>query len=159
MGPRPFEFLVHEHGAVVMRVVRALLGPADAEDAWSETFLAALKAYPDLEPGSNERGWLVTIAHRKAIDQLRATSRRAIPSAELPEDPAVDEHTTERDTDLWSALARLPFKQRAAVAYHHIAGLPYTEVGELIDSTGVAARRSAADGISKLRAIYGKARV
>lgn len=139
-----------------MRVVRALLGPVDAEDAWSETFLAALRAYPALEPESNERGWLVTIAHRKAIDQLRSRSRRAIPSAELPDAAIVDEETIEPDTDLWAALARLPFKQRAAVAYHHIAGLPYAEVGELIDSNGVAARRSAADGLSKLRAIYGK---
>ena len=37
---RPFEEIVQEHGAVVMRVCRALLPPADADDAWAETFLA-----------------------------------------------------------------------------------------------------------------------
>ena len=68
---RPFAAIVDEHGPVVMRVVRALLGPADADDAWSETFLSALEAYPRLRPDSNVRGWLVTIAHHKAIDQLR----------------------------------------------------------------------------------------
>ena len=31
----PFEEIVAEHGPVVMRVCRALLGPADAADAWS----------------------------------------------------------------------------------------------------------------------------
>ena len=62
---------------MVMRVCRALLGPADAEDAWSETFISALRAYPRLRVGSNVRGWLVTIAHRKAIDQLRAKAARS----------------------------------------------------------------------------------
>ena len=71
----PFDEVVTEHGQVVLRVCRALLGPVDADDAWSETFLAALRAYPDLRDDSNVRGWLVTIAHRKAIDQLRAAGR------------------------------------------------------------------------------------
>src|SRR5690606_33992095 len=44
----PFEQAVTDHGAVVLRVCRATLGPADADDAWSETFLAALRASPDL---------------------------------------------------------------------------------------------------------------
>ena len=47
---------MREHGSVVMRVCRALLPAADAEDAWSETFLSALRAYPRLRPDSNVRG-------------------------------------------------------------------------------------------------------
>src|SRR5881394_4168241 len=81
---RPFEEIVAEHGALVMRVCRALVPPADAADAWSETFLSALQAYPRLPAGSNIRGWLVTIAHRKAIDQLRGAARRAEPAVDLP---------------------------------------------------------------------------
>jgi RNA polymerase sigma factor (sigma-70 family) len=159
MRARPFEEVVDEHGTVVMRVVRALLGPADAEDAWSETFLAALEAYPRLRPGSDVRGWLVTIAHRKAIDQLRGQARRPLPTPDVPErhrrnsdDP---EGVADRDPDLWGALQALPFKQRAAVAYHHLAGLPYAEVGALIDSSEAAARRAAADGIAALRRTHG----
>ena len=54
---QPFEAVVAEHGAVVMRVCRALLGPVEADDAWSETFLAALRAYPGLpETARQERG-------------------------------------------------------------------------------------------------------
>ena len=155
---RPFAAIVDEHGPVVMRVVRALLGPADADDAWSETFLSALEAYPRLRPDSNVRGWLVTIAHRKAIDQLRATARRPAPADDLPEPGAVgdllDASLVERDPDLWGALEGLPFKQRAAVAYHHLAGMPYAEVGPLIDSSESAARRAAADGIANLRKTY-----
>jgi RNA polymerase sigma factor (sigma-70 family) len=150
---QPFEEVLAEHGQVVMRVCAALLAAADADDAWSETFLAALKAYPRLRPGSNVRGWLVTIAHRKAIDILRARARAPIPVADvdLPEPvaPAV-----EGDPALWAALRALPFKQRGAVAYHHLAGLPYAEVGVLLESSEAAARRSAADGLAHLRRIY-----
>ena len=64
----PFEKVVAQHGPTVLRVVRAVLGHADADDAWSETFLAAMKAYPDLPADANVEAWLVTIAHRKAID-------------------------------------------------------------------------------------------
>jgi DNA-directed RNA polymerase specialized sigma24 family protein len=40
------------------------------------------------------------------------------------------------------------------VAYHHLAGLPYAEVGALLDSSEAAARRSAADGLANLRRTY-----
>src|SRR3982751_5675564 len=82
---QPFEGIVAEHGAVVMRVCRALVGPVDADDAWSETFLAALRAYPGLRPGSNVRGGLVTIPHTKAIDVLRAGQRLPVPAGDRPE--------------------------------------------------------------------------
>ena len=68
---QPFETVVCRHGPTVLRVCRAVVGSVDADDAWSETFLAALKAYPDLDPEANVEAWLVTIAHRKAIDITR----------------------------------------------------------------------------------------
>jgi DNA-directed RNA polymerase specialized sigma24 family protein len=88
----PFEQIVTEHGAVVLRVCRAMLPPADADDAWSETFLAALRAYPDLPPGSNVRAWLATIAHRKAIDRHRAAARAPVPAGALPDRPSPHPH-------------------------------------------------------------------
>ena len=84
---QPFEAVVAQHGATVLRVVRAVVGHADADDAWSDTFLAALKAYPQLPADANIEAWLVTIAHRKAIDITRAASRRAVPVADPPTPP------------------------------------------------------------------------
>ena len=63
----PFDQLVRHHGARVWRVCRAVLGPVDADDAWSETFLAALRAYPELPSGADHGAWLATIAYRKAV--------------------------------------------------------------------------------------------
>lgn len=154
-----FERLLEEHGSVVLAVCRALLGPTDAEDAWSETFLAALEAYPRLRPDSNVRGWLVTIAQRKAIDQLRTRSRTPVPTKDLPESATVEIMPSDSDSDLWRALEALPFKQRGAVAGHYLAGLAYAEVGAALDSSEVAARRAAADGIANLRKTYRRGQV
>jgi RNA polymerase sigma factor (sigma-70 family) len=149
----PFETVVAQHGATVLRVCRVLLGAADVDDAWSETFLASMRAYPDLPADANVEAWLVTIAHRKAIDVLRAAGRRATPTADIPEAqaPPVPEGP---DPDLADAVARLPTRQRQAVAYHYLAGLPHVEVAAIVGSSTDAARRAAADGIAALRRTY-----
>lgn len=149
----PFEAVVSRHGATVLRVVRAVIGDADADDAWSDTFLAALKAYPRLPADANVEAWLVTIAHRKAIDITRAASRRAVPVADPPDSPARERADT-HDLDLDAAVGALPPKQRQAVAYHYLAGLPYSDIAAIIGGSVVAARRAAADGIATLRRTY-----
>ena len=146
----PFEQVVSEHGSTVLRVCRALLTPADADDAWSDTFLAALEAYPRLPAGANLEAWLVTIAHRKAIDQLRRAGRQATPVPDVPPRP-IKEGAHRRDLDLTGALAGLPVKQRFAVVYHYLIGLPYAQVADIVGGSEAAARRAAADGIANLR--------
>ncbi len=151
----PFEQIVSEHGATVLRVCRAVVGPADADDAWSETFLSALRAYPGLDSDANIEAWLVTIAHRRAIDVHRSRQRQAVPVATVPERSSGDtEEYSEEYGELWEALKRLPSKQRQTVAYHHIAGLSHREVAAIVGGTEAAARRSAADGVAALRKTY-----
>jgi len=140
-----------EHGPTVLRVCRALLPPSEAEDAWSETFLAALRSYPDLPATANHQAWLVTIAHRKAIDAVRARARRPVPTDAMAEAAPGDTGPSGGDVDLAGALRALPPKQRAAVAYHYLADLPYAAVAAIIGGTPEAARRAAADGIAALR--------
>jgi RNA polymerase sigma factor (sigma-70 family) len=153
MVKRSFETIVAEHGPTVLRVCRAVLGPSEADDAWSETFLSAMTAYPDLPADANVEAWLVTIAHRKAIDVVRATARRAVPVEEIP-DTAPTPGADARDLDLVAALTQLSTKQRQAVAYHFLAGLPYAEVAVIVGGSTDAVRRAAADGIATLRRTY-----
>jgi RNA polymerase sigma factor (sigma-70 family) len=154
MDREPFEAIVARYGPMVLRVCRAVVGPTAAEDAWSETFLAAMRAYPSLRPESNIEAWLVTIAHRKAIDEVRGESRRAIPIADVPEPRSRDGTPGSWESDLWAALETLPHKQRESVAYHYLAGLPYADVASILGGSPDAARRAAADGIAALRKIY-----
>jgi len=149
-GKPPFESVVETHGPTVLRVCRAVVGLDDADDAWSETFLSAMKAYPELPDDANVEAWLVTIAHRRAIDVGRARTRRPVPIDRVV-DRAADHDDMESRSDVVTALAALPDKQRQAVAYHYLAALPYAEVAEILGGTAAAARRAAADGIAALR--------
>src|SRR3954463_14296617 len=130
----PFEVIVEKHGPTVLRVCLGVIGAAEADDAWSETFLSAMKAYPSLPDDANVEAWLVTIAHRRAIDVGRARSRRAVPTHTIAEGAARND-CTETDPELAAALAMLPEKQRWSVAYHYLAGLPYAEVAAILGGT------------------------
>jgi RNA polymerase sigma factor (sigma-70 family) len=127
-----------------------MVGPIDADDVWSETFLSALRAYPQLPTGANIEAWLVTIAHRKVIDLVRKSRRSATPMPEVPAE-ATKEDFDGIEFDLATVLGQLPVRQRWAVVYHYLGDLPYADVADVIGGTAEAARRAAADGIAKLR--------
>lgn len=154
MRRQPFEQVVAEYGPTVLRVCRAAVAGDAAEDAWSETFLAAMRAYPELDETANVEAWLVTIARRKSIDQHRAATRRAVPVEAVLDRAATVVPSRLDHEELWNALRALPPVQREAVAYHHLVGLPYSQVGELLGNSEAAARRAAADGMKRLRSTY-----
>jgi RNA polymerase sigma factor (sigma-70 family) len=152
---QPFDLAVRTHGGTVLRVCRAVLGPGpDADDAWQETFLAALRTWPELESVTNLEAWLVRVAGRKAIDVLRARGRHPVPVAELPDTPVAAASESDGHSALWAAVAALPERQRLAIAYHYLGGLRHTETAELIGGTPEAVRRAAADGLKSLRGSY-----
>lgn len=152
-GLPPFDRVVREHGPVVLRVCRAVLGTSgEADDAWQETFLAALRAYPDLDPATNLQAWLVTVAHRKAVDVVRRERRRAVPTGAGPVSPAADEPGGAVEAiAVREAVAALPERQRWAVTLHHLGGLSWAEVALVVGGTEAAARRAGADGVAALR--------
>jgi RNA polymerase sigma factor (sigma-70 family) len=146
----PFQVLIDEHRDDVYRFLRASVGPHDADDCFQETFISALRAYPRLRGDSNLRGWLFTIAHRKALDSHRARGRRAIPLGELPEQ-AGEQLVNGGEPQLWKQVAELPPKQRAAVLLRFAGDLAYREIGEAMGSTEEAARRNVHEAVRKLR--------
>lgn len=146
----PFQTVLDEHAPAVMGILRGAVGRDGADDCFQETFLAALRAYPQLDDARNLRGWLLTIAHRKAIDFHRAKGRRAIPVAEVPEG-AGENGLPEPDQRLWAAVGALPPKQRAAVALRYGSDLPHAEIASALGCSPEAARRSLHEGLKRLR--------
>src|SRR5436309_6243256 len=124
----PFQLLLDRHSGEPFRFLAASVGPVDAEDAFQETFLSALRAYPKLRDASNLRAWLFQIAHRKALDVHRGRARRPIPVEELPE-VATGVDGGEREPQLLRAVRRLPDKQRAAVFLTFAADPAVAELG------------------------------
>ncbi|HEU4707624.1 MAG TPA: sigma-70 family RNA polymerase sigma factor [Solirubrobacterales bacterium] len=146
----PFQCLLDAYSGDVTAVLRGAVGRDGAEDCFQETFLAALRAYPQLEDGRNLRGWLLTIAHRKAIDHHRANGRAPVPVAE-PVEVSAPDAMPERDEELWAAVGALPPKQRAAVALRYGSDLPHGEIAAALGCTPEAARRSLHEGLKRLR--------
>ncbi|HEY7763142.1 MAG TPA: sigma factor, partial [Actinomycetota bacterium] len=62
----PFRDFLEANRATVYRFLSVAVGPQEADDAFQETFLAALRAYPRVrEPEKLDR-WILAIASRKA---------------------------------------------------------------------------------------------
>jgi RNA polymerase sigma factor (sigma-70 family) len=146
----PFQSVLDEHSTAVMGTLRGAVGRDGAEDCFQETFLAALRTYPKLKDASNLRGWLLTIAHRKAIDHHRARGRRPLPVAEVPE-VAVEDGIPDPNRRLWAAVGALPPKQRAAVALRYGSDLPHGESAAALGCSPEAPRRSRHEGLKRLR--------
>ena len=150
----PFQSFLDGHREIVWRFLVSAVGAGEAEDCFQETFIAALRAYPRLRPGSNARAWVLTIAHRKALDAHRARARRATPVA----DPAAVDGRAEGspgapEEELWSAVRELPARQRSAVVLRYLADLPHREIAEAIGCSEEAARRSLHEGLTTLRKV------
>jgi RNA polymerase sigma factor (sigma-70 family) len=145
----PFQQVLDAHREVVWRVCVAVAGREEAEDAFQETWLSALRAYERLGETADVRAWLVTIARRKAIDVHRGRRRRPVAVEHVPE-PAAPE-PREPDEDLWDAVRALPAGQRAAVTLRYAGDLRPAEVARALGISDEAARRRIADGLKSLR--------
>ena len=158
----PFQALLDAHGRDVYRFLAASVGPIEADDCYQETWLAALRAYPGLREASNLRGWILTVAHHKAIDHHRARARRPTPVAEtealagvggrsrtaLP--PAIPPDAS----GLWARVAGLPDKQRTALALRFVTDAAYAEIATVMGTSEAAARRNVYEGLTRLRKEY-----
>jgi RNA polymerase sigma factor (sigma-70 family) len=154
--PPPFQAFLDAERGVVWRYLVSTVGAAEADDCFQETFVAALRAYPRLRAGSDLRAWVLTIAHRKALDALRARARRAQPVADVA---AIDSRRTrpagagESDGELWRAVGALPARQRSAIVLRYVADLAHRDIAGAIGCSEEAARRSLHEGLTKLRKV------
>jgi RNA polymerase sigma factor (sigma-70 family) len=147
----PFQTLLEEHRTDVLRFLVASVGRQAAEDCFQETFLSALRAYPELRDASNLRGWLLTIATRKALDHWRGERRRPVPVEDLPERAAPE--AADGDPELWHSVRTLPPMQRAAVIHRYVLDLSYAQVADALGISEDAARANAYEGRRKLRSM------
>jgi len=147
----PFQRLLDEQRTDVYRFLVASVGRQAADDCFQETFLSALRAYPHLRDASNLRGWLFTIATRKALDHWRGERRRPLPVEQLPEPVAREQ--ADGDPELWTAVGSLPPMQRAAVIHRYVLDLPYAEIADALGISEEAARANTYEGRRKLRSM------
>jgi len=142
----PFERFYEEQREPVLGQLRRMLGRDAADDAFQETFLRALRAYPTLKHGHHLRAWALTIARNVALDSLRRTIRT---SADVPDLASIDEPL--QYEELKRLTSGLPQKERAAVFLRYGYDLSYEDIGAALGSSPEAARQAASSGVRRLR--------
>lgn len=145
----PFQRVLDDNRDAVYRYLVYTAGPNEADDCFQETWIAALRGYERLRSAENLRGWVLRIAHNKAIDATRRRSRRPVPVEAVPEQATRDRDGV--DPTLWAAVADLPPKQRGAVLLRFLADLDHAEIGLALDCSQDAARRNLHEGLTRLR--------
>jgi RNA polymerase sigma factor (sigma-70 family) len=149
----PFAAVLGQHGRALLRFCISQAGPDRGEDVFQETMISALRAYETLEDPAAVKSWLFSIAARKAIDSHRAAARAPVPLADVEQAdarPAGDPASAGLG-ELWRDVARLPEKQRQAVALRFIADLSHREIAEVMGTSEAAARRNVFEGVRRLR--------
>lgn len=146
MSVPPFERFYEEQQGPVLAQLRSMLGRDAADDAFQETFLRALRAYPTLEHGRYLRAWALQIARNVALDVLRRTR---VTSADVPDVESVDEPLPYEEVH--RLTAGLPEKERAAVFLRYGYDLSYEDIGAVLGSSPEAARQAASSGVRRLR--------
>jgi RNA polymerase sigma factor (sigma-70 family) len=146
---------------MVYRFLLGSVGPGEVDDCFQETFLSALRAYPNLRNGDNLRGWILAIATRKAIDAARGRQRRATPVADVTE--LVDAQVGSgqevelegfggwSDDALWSDIQTLPPMQQVALVHRILLDRPYAELAAAMGCSVDSARANVYQAIKKLR--------
>ena len=143
----PFERFYVEHRDIVFGFLVKRLGRGDAEDAFQETFVRALRGWPKLRHARHLRAWVLTIAARVAID---TASRRATATVPLDAEGAAEDGRPAY-AELAFLAEELPHTERAAVVLRYGYDLPYAEIGAALGSSEEAARAAASSGIRRLR--------
>jgi RNA polymerase sigma-70 factor (ECF subfamily) len=103
-----------------------------ADDLAQETFLRAFRALPGFRGDSSARTWLLAIARRVCMDELRRRSRqrrRESPMLALDdrEPPAADDTS---EIEVQELLSHLPEDRRTAFVLTQITGLSYEDTAQ-----------------------------
>lgn len=156
-----YDAVSHRLYGLVVRVVR---DPAQSDEVTQEVFLDIWKTSARFDPARGSAlGWMLTIAHRKAVDRVRsaeAASRRDQTYHEASHDVDYDTTAEAGQASLEAervrrALASLTEAQRGALELAYFGGYTHTEVASMLGLPLGTAKTRIRDGLIRLRDTLG----
>jgi RNA polymerase sigma factor (sigma-70 family) len=164
-NPPVLEALYRSHRARVFRLCRLLLvDTEEAADVTHDVFLRAEKAERQARSPEDWPAWITRVAVNACHDRRRSawwrSWRRA--GASLDDDaagagptPEEESARNERQARVWTALRRLPARQREVFVLRHLEGLSTTEVAETLGIATGSVKRHLFRAVHGLRAALG----
>jgi RNA polymerase sigma-70 factor (ECF subfamily) len=158
-----FEALYDQLAASVYGLIRKVLrNPSQAEEVTQEVLLEVWRTASRFDPARGSAAtWMLTIAHRRAVDRVRAEEAAAAREQRTAQAPtAVDEvaETVEASMDaerLRRCLAGLTELQRESITLAYYGGYSYPQVAALLDTALGTIKTRIRDGLTRLRACLG----
>jgi len=158
-----FEALYDRLAASVYGLIRKVLrNPSQAEEVTQEVLLEVWRTASRFDPARGGAAtWVLTIAHRRAIDRVRAeeaATAREQRSAQVPADIDEVAETVEASMDaerLRRCLAGLTELQRESITLAYYGGYSYAQVAALLDAALGTIKTRIRDGLTRLRACLG----
>jgi len=134
-----------------------------AEEVVQDVFTALWERPGAFDPERGSvRTWLATLAHRRAVDRVRASERArrrelASATADVADvDVAAEGEAADVSARLWAAVDALPDDQRDAVRLAYAEGRTYREVAGLLGIPEGTAKSRLRLGLRKLAGVLGE---
>lgn len=115
-----------------------ILNEADADDITQEAMLRLWRIAPNWEQGNAKIStWLYKIVNNLCVDRMRQRKTEYLEAVSEPIDNR--QNVTDsilnksRANALYSALARLPVRQREAISMRHLEGISNPEIAEKLE--------------------------
>lgn len=158
------EFYDRTGDRVYGMVLRVLRDPGYSEETTQEVFLQVWRSAAKFDPGAGSAmSWLITLAHRRAVDRVRAevsADRREETYAQSTFSTSFDQVADEVEVRearerVLACLGSLTDIQRESVSLAYYRGLTYREVAEQLSVALPTIKSRIRDGLARLRDCLG----
>lgn len=141
-------------------ILRVLVDRSQSEEVLQEVFLEIWQSAAKFAPNKGQgRSWILTIAHRRAVDRVRSAQastnrdvRAGLRDLDVDHDSVAEQVEMRIEGErVARALASLPDAQREALTLAYYGGYSQSEIAALVGSPLGTIKTRMRDGLSRLR--------
>jgi RNA polymerase sigma-70 factor (ECF subfamily) len=145
-------------------ILRVLVDRSQSEEVLQEVFLEVWQSASRFAPNRGQgRSWVLTIAHRRAVDRVRSSQastnrdvRAGLRDLDVAHDGVAEQAELRIEGErVATALSTLPDAQREALTLAYYGGYSQSEIAALMGAPLGTIKTRMRDGLSRLRAEMG----
>ena len=145
------ETVVRTYAQMVYKIAyRYVLNQTDADDVFSETFLAYFKKERVFQDEEHRKAWLIRVTINCAKDLLKGKQSWDELNEELAGDDTPDT-SSEEQLDLHTAIRQLRLEYREAICLYYLEGMSIKDMSVLLGRNESTIKTHLARGREKLR--------